>query len=242
MEPIDLAAASAPAIHDIPSKFMLDPPTYVRGAELGFNGADFYFAGRGGVLGDVSGEIVAAAFVFFQVQACADAYERGGAVMARADAVTAFATCADEWARQHLSGDALDVVAELGAKVSSAASCAGAPLFAGWRSLPVPQDRAAAAARRLNVLRELRGAYHAGAVLASGLTPREAMALEHPQMAVIHGWSDDFEADANLQVILDRAVEGTNAAMARPFEVLDADESGAFASACATLHTQIASP
>ena len=57
MEPIDLAAASAPAIHDIPSKFMLDPPTYVRGAELGFNGADFYFAGRGGVLGDVAGEI-----------------------------------------------------------------------------------------------------------------------------------------------------------------------------------------
>lgn len=242
MEPIDLAAASAPAIHDIPSKFMLDPPTYVLGAELGFNGADFYFAGRGGVLGDVAGEIVAAAFVFFQEQACAAAYERAGSVMARTDAVTAFAACGDEWARHHLSGDALDVVATLGAKVVGAASCAGAPLFAGWRMLPVPEDRAAAAARQLNVLRELRGAFHAGSVLASGLTPREAMALEHPQMAAIHGWSEPLDVSDNLQVLLDRAVEGANAAMARPFEVLDADESEAFATACATLHDQISTP
>ena len=242
MEPIDLAAASAPAIHDIPSKFMLDPPTYRRGAELGFNGADFYFGGRGGVLGDVSGEVVAATFAFFEVRSCADAYARAGAVMPRADAVVAFAACAHDWARTHLSGDALDVVAELGAKVVDAASCAGAPLFAGWRAQPVPDDRAAAAAHQLNVLRELRGAYHAGAVLAAGLTPREALALEHPAMAPIHGWSDDVEPDRNLQPLLDQAALGAETAMARPFEVLDDDESEAFAAACAALHAQIAAP
>lgn len=242
MQPIDLAVACAPAIHDIPSKFMLDPPTYVRGAELGFAGADFYFAGRGGVLGEVSGETVAAAFVFFQEQYCADAYERAGAVMPRSDAVAGFASCADDWAGQHLSGDVLDVVAELGAKIAGAASCASAPLFAGWRAQPVPEDRAAAAAHQLNVLRELRGAYHAGSVLATGITPREAIALEHPQMAAIHGWTEAFEADGNLQVQLDRATEGTNAAMARVFEVLDANESEAFAMACAALHAQIAAP
>jgi hypothetical protein len=242
MQPIDLAAASAPAIHDIPSMFMLDPPTYQRGAELGFGGADFYFAGRGGVLGDVRGEIVAAAFVFFQLQYCADAYDRAASVMPRADAAAAFAGCAHEWARQHLSGDALDVVVELGTKVIDAADCAGAPLFAGWRAQPVPTDRAAAAAHQLNVLRELRGAYHAGAVLAAGLTPREAIALEHPAMAPIHGWSDDVEPDRNLQAQLDRAAAGAEAAMARPFEVLDDDESEAFATACATLHAQIAAP
>lgn len=242
MQPNDLALASAPAIHDIPSKFMLDPPTYVRGAELGFAGADFYFAGRGGVLGDVCGDVVAAAFAFFHEQFCADAYERAGDVMPRADAVAAFATCADDWARQHLSGDALDVIAELGAKVVDAANGAGAPLFAAWRAQPVPDDRAAAAAHQLNVLRELRGAYHAGSVLAAGLTPREAMALEHPWMAAIHGWSEPFEVDVNLQGLLDRAVEGTNAAMARPFEVLDVEESEAFAIACAALHGQITEP
>ena len=125
---------------------------------------------------------------------------------------------------------------------TSAYSCAGAPLFAGWRAQPVPTDRAAAAAHQLNVLRELRGAYHAGAVLAAGLTPREAIALEHPAMAPIHGWSDDVVPDQNLQVHLDRAAAGAEAAMARRFEVLDDDESEAFAAACATLHAQIAAP
>ena len=66
MNPIDLGRATAPAIHDLPSKFMLDGATYVRGAELGFEGMDFYAAGRGGVLGDVTADVVAAAFVFFE--------------------------------------------------------------------------------------------------------------------------------------------------------------------------------
>ena len=35
------------------------------GGELGFDGVDFYTAGRGGALGDVDGMVVAAAFVFF---------------------------------------------------------------------------------------------------------------------------------------------------------------------------------
>ena len=34
---------------------MTDPATYAYGAELGFEGMDFYVAGRGGALGDVPG-------------------------------------------------------------------------------------------------------------------------------------------------------------------------------------------
>jgi hypothetical protein len=45
-------------------RFMSDGETYKRGAELGFAGIDFYFAGRGGVLGDVSNDVVASSFVF----------------------------------------------------------------------------------------------------------------------------------------------------------------------------------
>lgn len=238
MNPFDLAVATAPATHDIPAKFMLDMATYARGAELGFDGASFYYAGRGGVLGDVNGTIVAATFVFFEPQSCAAAYDLTGPVMPRSEAAAAFAECGYEWARAHLSGDALDVVADLGARVAGAASIAGAPLFAGWRAQPVPDDRAAAALHQLNVLRELRGAYHGGSVLAAGLTPREAIEIEQPFMAAIHGYTDVFELDPELRPRLEVAAEGTNRAMARVFSVLSDDESEAFATACATLHAQ----
>ena len=49
---------------------MTDPATYAYGAELGFEGMDFYVAGRGGALGDVPADVVAAAFVFFAPTSC----------------------------------------------------------------------------------------------------------------------------------------------------------------------------
>ena len=45
---------------------MTDPATYAYGAELGFDGMDFYVAGRGGALGDVPADVVTAAFIYFE--------------------------------------------------------------------------------------------------------------------------------------------------------------------------------
>ena len=45
----------------LPGGFMTAPTTYERGAELGFEGADFYLAGRAGVLGEVPADVVVAA-------------------------------------------------------------------------------------------------------------------------------------------------------------------------------------
>ena len=61
----EAARANADAVAYLPAGFMLDGATYKRGGELGFDGVDFYTAGRGGALGDVDGMVVAAAFVFF---------------------------------------------------------------------------------------------------------------------------------------------------------------------------------
>ena len=58
--------------------------------------------------------------------------------------------------------------AALVGRVSDAAPVAGAPLFAGWRALPEPDDPRALALHRLNGLRELRGALHGAAVLTVG--------------------------------------------------------------------------
>ena len=63
---------------------MLDGATYAVGGDAGFDGMDFYAAGRGGVLGDVSADVVAAALVFFNPDVVEGAWEGSRAVMPRA--------------------------------------------------------------------------------------------------------------------------------------------------------------
>ena len=239
MQPIELAVATKAAVHDVPAAFMLDLATYEHGATLGFQGADFYIAGRGGVLGETIGEVVAAAFVFFATDTVVEAWNRSAGVGTRAEAAAAFAETGHTWARNHLKGDGVDeaaeVVARLGGRVVEAVEVSGAPLFAGWRALPIPDDHIAAAHHQLNALRELRGAYHAGAVLGLGLSAKEALLLSGPAMAPIHGWSADDPVDESRRPLLAEAEAATNTAMAKAFGVLDDAEADAFAAACATL-------
>ncbi len=54
MTPEQAAHETASIVVSVPARFMTDPATYARGAELGFDGFDFYIAGRGGALGDVT--------------------------------------------------------------------------------------------------------------------------------------------------------------------------------------------
>lgn len=193
MTPDAVASATATAVSSLPSHFMTDPDTYARGAELGFDGLDFYTAGRGGALGDVSGDVVAAAFVFFRPATVRDAWERARKVTAPAEAARHFAGAGHAWADAHLTDDAdLDRLADLLGTMIVGANPAGAPLFAAWRDQPEPgPDRPRARVlHRLNVLRELRGALHGAAVLAHGLTPHQAVSIRQPYMLGIFGWGD----------------------------------------------------
>lgn len=239
MDALELVAVTGAAIHDVPAAFMLDPATYAATSEIGYFGADFYFVGRAGVLGDVPGEVAAAAMVFFAPDAVVASFRRSGALQPRAEAARTFAECGHRWAREKLSGEATATVAELAGKVVAAAPVAGAPLFAGWRNLEVPTDAPAAAHHQLNALRELRGALHGAAVLAVGLTPREALAMEHPTMAPIHGFHDEFTVDEARRHLLARAHEATDAMVAPLLGVLDGTEAEAFAAACVELRSQL---
>src|SRR5580658_8199242 len=103
MDPIKAAESSGPVIGGLPAGFMLDGATYERGGELGFDGIDFYVAGRGGALGEVSGSVVAAAFVFFHPPTIVERWERGRSVMAPGESASAFAGCLASWADAHLA-------------------------------------------------------------------------------------------------------------------------------------------
>jgi hypothetical protein len=221
MDALATAQATAPAVSTVASHFMLDGKTYARGAELGFEGLDFYMAGRGGVLGNVDADVVSAAFTFFEPTAVRAQWDKGLSVMPPGEAAAAFAACGHAWAEEHVPDD-LDAgrLAELAGQVVADARPACASVFAGWRALPVPSSPKAQALHHLNGLRELRLGLHGAAVIAAGLTPLEALSVKTPGMAPIFGWAELAEVDG-LRDTWDGAEEQTTRAIAHAYEGLD---------------------
>ena len=220
MDSLETAIATAPAISAVGSHFMLDGNTYKRGAELGFQGLDFYVCGRGGVLGDVDADVVSAAFTFLEPGNVRTLWDQGRAVMAPAEAAAAFAGCCADWAEAHVP-DGFDAarLAELAGAVVATARPACATAFAGWRALPVPAAPKAAAVHQMNVLRELRNGLHGAAVIAAGLTPLQAVSLRSPQMVGLFGWPEPADTEG-LQEAWAGAEAQTNVAMAHAFDGL----------------------
>ena len=235
MTPADAAAAVGRPIGSIGSRFMFDPATYAGAAEHGYTGLDFYFAGRCGVLGDVDAEVVVAALGFFPAANAGSLWDQGRGVAGAAAAASHFADACAQWGRDHFGApDAdLDALNHLAAKVIAAAPSAGLPLFAGWRAHPVAEDAAGAACQRLNTLRELRGGAHLMAVLASGVTPFEAvLAKGGAANAQLFGYDEPYpDVDALTQrtaSALAAAETLTDRLVAPAFAALDDDERDRF--------------
>lgn len=225
MDATGAARRSADAIVNLPAGFMMDGATYERGGELGFDGVDFYVAGRGGPLGDACGAVVAAAFVFFNPEMIREAWERTGKVMGRSEAAQAFAQCSATWAGEHLAdGPDYARLAELCGRVIESSSPAGVPLFASWARVAEPEGGKALALHRLNVLRELRGGLHGAAVLASGMDPRTALMVKTPFMARVFGWGEPHPDPGPHREAWERAEAATDAAMGRCLGVLSDKE------------------
>jgi hypothetical protein len=225
MTPEQAAHELRDAVVRIPGGFMTDAATFARGGELGFNGLDFYLAGRAGVLGEVHADIVVAALVFFAPDLVHDAWARSAPVMPRLQAAREWAAAAHAWAIAHLP-DEVDwaTVAALLGRVVGSAPVAGAPLFAGWRTLDEPDDPKALALHRLDALRELRGALHGAAVLTVGLTPIEAISVRTPTMLAVFGWPEPYPEPKPLHDRWGLAEARTDRMFGRNLAVLDDDE------------------
>lgn len=225
MTPEQAAHDLRDAVVSIPGGFMTAASTYERGAELGFEGADFYVAGRAGVLGDVSADVVVAALVFFAPEAIHDAWTRSAAVMSRHLSAAEWLATGHAWAEAHLPDDVdWDTVAALLGRVVRTAPAAGAPLFAALRMFEEPENAKALALHRLNLMRELRGALHGAAVLTVGLTPVEAIVVHTPKMVRVFGWPEPHPEAGPLRGRWDLAEARTDRMVGRHLAVLDEDE------------------
>jgi hypothetical protein len=196
--PDQAAAAVKPVVLNLGDAYSHDPKTMRRARDLGLTGWSFYVAGRGGALGEVRADTVAAAMGFIAPAAVAEGWDAARKV-APPGKIAAYnlAECC-RWGRDHLATfQGLDHLLDLAERVVVSAESAGMPLFAAWRAMPIPDDSPPArAAVVLHLLREHRGAAHLLAVRASGLTPLEAIIAgpEGEAGATAFGWQPPFPA------------------------------------------------
>lgn len=182
-------------VGDLGGRWMLAPEVLGPCKDAGYpNGFAYYVVGRGGVLGDVDADVIVSAFAFFEPGLVRKLWDTGvGVEGARASARRYGAACADFWAGRLEGFGGNGRLCELAERVIDGADSSGLALFAGWRGEQRPAHLGARAGFVLHLLREMRGSAHIVAVVASGLTPLEAvLATSGPEAGQRFGWSGPF--------------------------------------------------
>lgn len=158
-----------------------------------------YFASRGAILGQVRGEVVAAAFGVFNPAIVVPAVTRGWQI-ADADSLVAARTRGAVGQLTRILGAAPEGIDRVIAQLEHAVApltIAGRPMFAGLVALPVPSDAVGRMWRLGDELREYRGDAHIAAWTAAGfdgcqlqvLTERCA-SMPPRSYAAGRGWGD----------------------------------------------------
>ena len=183
-------------VGDLGGRWMLHKEVLAPCRSVGYpHGYAYYFAGRGGVLGDVDSDVIAAAFGLFEPTLVRKMWEIGVAVEGGAAAAARYGAACAQFGRTRVAGfEGATRVGELAGRVAVGADIAGLPLFAGWRNQPVPDDGEGRAFFLMHVLRELRGGAHLLAVVATGLGPRAAVfASGGADMTKLFGWPEPYD-------------------------------------------------
>lgn len=208
-------------LHDVGSSWMLHEETQAKALEYGYGKAlPFYFAGRGGVLGNVDASVVVAAFGWWHPGLVRKMWDRGLAVASAREGARRYGEACVSWANNHVTGfEPAGRLAELAEKVVTNAEEAGLPLFAGWRAQPLVDEPNARMMQLVHVLREWRGAVHLVATTAAGLGPLEAILTnEGEQHARWAGWRDELPDVTHLKDRYVQAQETTDRLVAAGYE------------------------
>ncbi|HET6875537.1 MAG TPA: hypothetical protein VFH70_12195 [Acidimicrobiales bacterium] len=143
-------------------------PAEVRGVAMPDGAA--YFTSRGSVMGQVPGQLVAAAFGVFNPSVVVPAVTTGWGLIDAATIEAARTRGALGQLRRILGESPADV-GKLATSLESASSALpleGHPLYAGLMAVPVPDDDLGAAWRFADRLREFRGDAHIAAWTSAG--------------------------------------------------------------------------
>jgi hypothetical protein len=219
--------------------YYFDPATTARGERLGLDTFQFYFLGRGGVLGDVEAPVVSSAFGYFNPAVVEMMWAAGREKIDPRRAGREYFEAAHEFGRERLDGaDELEGFVAAATKVVDAAreQVAGLALFAGAAAEPVPDDAPAASMHQLAVLREFRGSAHLVAIVAEGLDAKTAHYIRRPEMYTTFGWSDPVPVVTDAHTAALKAADArTDRLVAPAYSVLDDDDAAALLAGLAVI-------
>nr|WP_296063721.1 hypothetical protein [uncultured Actinoplanes sp.] len=228
MTPEQAAANAKTGLATIVGAFAESPQTLRRARLLGLSGWAYHVSARAGALGDVRPETVAAAIGFIAPEAVVDGWEATAKSSAPMEVATWHLHELCTWGAEQLGGfPRLNRLLELTRRVVTSVDCAGLPLFAAWRAMPVPDQAAGAqAAVMLHLLQEHRLGVHVVAVRASGLSPLEAIIAgpEGETGAVAFGWQPPYPPAGPIVRRLLWANSVTDSLAGQAYAALDAAE------------------
>jgi hypothetical protein len=195
--PEQAAANARPGLATIVGAFAESPRTLRRARLLGLSGWAYHVSARAGALGEVRPETVAAAIGFIAPDAVIDGWEATAKTSRPMEVATWHLHEMCAWGEEKLGEfPRLARLIELAARVIAGVDVAGLPLFAAWRTMPVPADSGpgAQAAVALHLLQEHRLGLQVVAVRASGLTQLQAIIAgpEGETGAVAFGWQPPY--------------------------------------------------
>lgn len=228
MTPDQAASAARRAVGTLGPAFLHCPKTLRRARELGLTGWAGYVAGRGGALGDVRPETVAAALGLISPEAVREGWLAAQAVLTPSKvAVHMRAECC-RWGTERLeNAPGVARLVTLTENLVEAADASAFPLFAAWRTLGVPiEGLGAKAAVALHLLHEHRAAALLNAVRSSGLSPIEALVAgpEGEAGAVAFGWQPPYPKPGPLARKRAWADAVADRIAAQPWHALDRDQ------------------
>ena len=230
MDSLTVARSLRGSIGMLAMAWLMDESTISRAAELGLEaeGMGGYAVGRLGVLGDCPVDSVVGAAYFWEPELMRTMVTAGRSALTPAQGAAIYAQICQEWGAEKLAGlDGVERLGEILAKVVTSASPNGAPLFVGWRDMPLPNEPGPARTFQLaQVMRELRFSRHCVAVQAAGLAPLDAI-LSGPAgawNATMFGWPEPFPDVSHLADAREAVEAVTDQLHAADLDILTDDE------------------
>lgn len=185
LEPITGQVYFAPECHEAYAELGFGPSSGVRGGVAQPDGPA-YFCSRGSVLGQVPGEVVAAAFAVFNPEAVIPSV-RYGWTLTDATTICAARTAGATAQLTRILGERPDGVDDAVAMLQRAVEPLrpeGKALFSGLRSLGLPGDPVGDVWRLGDMLREFRGDAHIASWTAAGFDATEIGLITEPYWGV----------------------------------------------------------
>jgi hypothetical protein len=216
LEPISSNVYFSPEVNDAFDELGFGPGVSAPGC-LTIAEPSGYYCSRAACMGQVPGDVVVAAFGVFNPKLIVPAVDRGWSIAGAAEVLDARERGATA-SLQRMLGDPPELaeVAKVLQRAADAGTEAGRFLYAGLRSLEMPEHPMARFRRLVDTIREHRGDSHLAAWISAGLDPVEIGLLtelyyEMPAKRYhrSRGWTD-VDLDAGIDRLRTRGLIATS--------------------------------